>query len=99
MEASITFKEPVLVSESSSTVTRKGQVTVPIRIRRALGLKQGDQVAFALEDGAARLTRSRSYAERTKGVVKTSQPPLTAEQLRAQAEAAIAEGAIERGGG
>jgi AbrB family looped-hinge helix DNA binding protein len=87
------------VSESVSTVTRKGQVTVPLKIRRALGLKEGDKVVFVLEAGAARLQPSASYVERTRGAVKTDQPPLTAAELREQAEAAIAEGAIERSGG
>ena len=88
-----------MVNESISTVTRKGQVTVPVGIRRALGLKEGDKVAFVLEDGVARLKRRESYAERTAGAVKTDQPPLTAEQLRQAAEQAIADETIERSGG
>lgn len=34
-----------------STITSKGQLTVPVEIRRRLGLKKGDQVDFVLEDG------------------------------------------------
>lgn len=30
----------------SSTVTSKGQVTIPMRIRRALGIRQGSRIAF-----------------------------------------------------
>jgi AbrB family looped-hinge helix DNA binding protein len=86
------------VSESVSIVTRKGQVTVPVKIRHALGIKEGDKVAFVLEGSEARLKPTASYVERTKGVVKTNQPPLAASQLRAEAEAAIVEGAIERSG-
>src|SRR5688572_1264918 len=97
--SSSTFYERMPVSESVSTVTRKGQVTVPLRIRQALGIKEGDKVAFTLEAGAARLKPTTSYVERTKGAVKTNQPPLTAAQLREEAEAAIAEVAIERSGG
>lgn len=33
----------------SSAVTRKGQVTIPARIRRRLGIKEGDRVAFVDE--------------------------------------------------
>ena len=29
-----------------STVTSKGQITIPIEVRRNLGLRQGDQVEF-----------------------------------------------------
>jgi len=35
----------------SSTISSKGQVTVPIEVRRRLGLKVGDRVEFAFEDG------------------------------------------------
>jgi AbrB family looped-hinge helix DNA binding protein len=39
----------------SSTVTRKGQVTIPMAIRRALGIRQGSRVAFAHENGKVEL--------------------------------------------
>lgn len=35
----------------SSTISLKGQVTVPIEVRRRLGLKAGDRVNFVFEDG------------------------------------------------
>ena len=35
----------------SSTVSSKGQVTVPIEVRHRLGLKEGDRVEFVYEDG------------------------------------------------
>ncbi len=36
-------------------VTRKGQVTLPVDIRRALKLQEGDTVAFRIEDGEVRV--------------------------------------------
>lgn len=33
----------------TSTVTQKGQVTIPAGIRRTLGLRTGDRVAFVQE--------------------------------------------------
>lgn len=36
---------------ASSTISSKGQITVPIEVRRRLGLKEGDRVEFAFEDG------------------------------------------------
>lgn len=35
----------------TSTISSKGQVTVPIEVRRRLGLKEGDRVEFGFEDG------------------------------------------------
>ena len=36
-------------------VTSKGQVTIPIEIRRALGIRQGSKVAFAQKNGKVEL--------------------------------------------
>ena len=35
----------------SSTISSKGQVTVPIEVRHRLGLREGDRVEFVFEDG------------------------------------------------
>lgn len=41
----------------NSTVTVKGQITIPKAMRQYLGLAPGDQVAFAyLDDGGIRIT-------------------------------------------
>ena len=40
-------------------ITRKGQVTLPADIRRALKLQEGDTVAFRLEDGEVRVRPAR----------------------------------------
>lgn len=82
-----------------TVVTRKGQVTVPVEIRRELGLNIGDKVTFTIDEGNVRLARTGSVVERTAGVFKDSKPALTAERLRQAAEQAIAEGAVERMGG
>lgn len=34
----------------SSTISSKGQITVPLEVRQRLGLKEGDQVEFVNED-------------------------------------------------
>jgi antitoxin PrlF len=45
------------VLEIISTVTSKGQVTVPVAVRRHLGIGAHDKVAFVLdESGAVRLS-------------------------------------------
>ena len=38
-----------------STVTRKGQVTIPIEIRRRLGIHEGDQIEFSAVDNVVHI--------------------------------------------
>jgi len=40
-----------------STVTRKGQVTIPKEVREALGARPGDRVEFILEAGSVKLVK------------------------------------------
>jgi antitoxin PrlF len=43
-------------------VTQKGQVTIPLDVRRALGIKPGSDVAFELDERGARLVVDRASA-------------------------------------
>lgn len=43
---------------SVSRVTSKFQATIPAAVRTALGIKQGDAIAFEIENGLVRLTRA-----------------------------------------
>lgn len=45
-------------------ITSKGQITLPINIRRALNLKDGDKVAFIEKDGQYMLVNPVSLAIR-----------------------------------
>ncbi len=42
-----------------ATVTSKGQVTIPVEVRRALGLADGGPVVFTSEDGVVTLRSAR----------------------------------------
>lgn len=86
------------MKEHVTVLTRKGQITVPADVRRALGLKRGDKIAVLMEGTEVRLAPARSVVERTRGAVKTTQPPLSARELREAAEKAWAADATERGG-
>lgn len=35
----------------SSTVSSKGQVTIPLEVRQRLGLREGDRVEFVFDEG------------------------------------------------
>ena len=36
---------------SASTISSKGQITIPIEVRHRLGLKEGDRIEFVFEEG------------------------------------------------
>lgn len=39
----------------TTSVTSKGQVTIPLKIRQELGIRKGSKVAFSLVDGLIQL--------------------------------------------
>ncbi|MDQ2695753.1 MAG: type II toxin-antitoxin system PrlF family antitoxin [Pseudomonadota bacterium] len=53
-----------------ATLTSKGQVTIPANVRRMLGLKPGDQVAFVVEDSRVVLVREENRIEAAFGLIK-----------------------------
>src|SRR5438045_2098139 len=63
-----------------TTMTQKGQVTVPAEIRAHLGLKPRDRVRFVLEGDAVRLRRAPSRIARHFGAVPVAGQPLDARQ-------------------
>ncbi|MHB8644957.1 MAG: AbrB/MazE/SpoVT family DNA-binding domain-containing protein [Thermomicrobiales bacterium] len=48
------------MSAHLGVITRKGQITVPADIRRALQLQEGDTVAFRIEDGEVRVRPAKA---------------------------------------
>ncbi|MCU1295957.1 MAG: transcriptional regulator, AbrB family [Acidobacteriaceae bacterium] len=58
----------------SSTISSKGQVTVPQEIRQRIGLSAGDRVEFVIENGQALLRPFRGEANpftKYKGSLKS----------------------------
>lgn len=49
--------------EKRATVTAKGQVVIPIDMRRALGIEDGAPVVFTLEEGFLTLRLLRPSAK------------------------------------
>jgi AbrB family looped-hinge helix DNA binding protein len=61
MEDSKTTKEML------SSVSPKGQITIPVAIRRLLGVKPKDTVAFAIKDGQVTISPARFSLESAFG--------------------------------
>jgi len=84
--------------ELLTVVTRKGQITVPAEIRKALNLKEGDKVALSIsetEKEQATLRPIRSVAEMTFGSVTPRRRPEDFEELRREFEEGVAEEVME----
>lgn len=72
-----------------SVVTGKGQITLPVEIRRALGVKEGDKVELSLSDAGQALVilrPVRSIAEATFGAVAPRKRPEDFQELRHEFE-------------
>jgi AbrB family looped-hinge helix DNA binding protein len=83
--------------EQLRVLTRKGQVTVPAEIRRALKLKEGDKLVFSLEnraDGQIILRPVRSVAKMTAGAFTPRRRPEDLKALREAAWDDVAEEAL-----
>ena len=68
----------------TSTMTSKGQITIPKRIREMLGLQIHDRVVFTpVEDGKVLLTTETKSAEALFGLLKHKKPakPVPVEEM------------------
>lgn len=66
----------------TTTVTSKGQVTIPKEIRQKLGIRKGTRVEFVLVDGRVELRIHSSPAQVPQsgfGLLKSRLPPVPAD--------------------
>ncbi|MHB8575945.1 MAG: AbrB/MazE/SpoVT family DNA-binding domain-containing protein, partial [Dehalococcoidia bacterium] len=61
----------------TSSLTSKGQVTLPAPIRRLLGVSAPDKVTFVVTDGQVRVTPASSVTARTAGLLASEHPMLS----------------------
>ena len=63
----------MIVMHQLSKLTSKFQATIPLAVRRVLGLKPGDAVVFEVEDGKVTLRRAmpvdKAYAQALEGTL------------------------------
>jgi AbrB family looped-hinge helix DNA binding protein len=74
-----------------TTLTQKGQVTVPAAIRSRLGLKPHDRVRFEVVGDEVRLRPAPSRIARHFGAVASAGTPLTAQEEREAFEEGVAQ--------
>ncbi len=77
-------------------VGKKGQITLPVEMRRALHLKEGDKVVVTREGEEIHVVRIGSVVERTAGVIRArdGRTP-SVRELKDVAEQAMADDAYE----
>lgn len=72
----------------SSTLTARGQTTIPAEIRKKLALKPGDRILYLEEDGRVRIVAADRRASDLKGLLPKPDHAVSLEEM----EAAIATG-------
>jgi antitoxin PrlF len=67
---------------STSTLTRKGQTTIPVKVRNHLKLRPGDKIEFVIErDGRVVLTPKNIDVRQLRGMLGRAGRHLTIEQM------------------
>ena len=69
----------------TATVTSKGQVTIPKRVRSLMAIKTGDRLAFNLDDdGSLRVSPVRSEKRPLRGLLSdyAKTQPVDGERIR-----------------
>jgi AbrB family looped-hinge helix DNA binding protein len=81
-----------------TSVTSKGQVTIPAEIREYLGIKPRDKVQFEVDaDGSVRVSPAPSRLSAVFASVKPSTVHKDDATLRREFEEGVAEEALRRG--
>jgi AbrB family looped-hinge helix DNA binding protein len=67
---------------ATAALTSKGQITIPIEVRRKLGLKAGDRIGFIEnENGEFVLKPKTGSIMALRGIVKWTGKPVTIQEM------------------
>jgi AbrB family looped-hinge helix DNA binding protein len=80
-----------LKTTTTTSITQRGQVTIPAEIRRLLKVRPKDKVTFTVEGGEVKLKAARYSLESAFGSVKPYHKPEDFEQISREAKEAKAE--------
>ena len=78
---------------ASATVTSKGQITIPVRVRETLGLKAGDRVDFVqTEPRRFEIIPATGSVRDLKGMLyKKGRKPVSIEKMNAAIEWGVSQ--------
>lgn len=80
-----------------STITRKGQVTIPKAIRDRLGVKEGKKVFFVMRGEEVVLKVVKGTILDLRGSVRASKHPEDFEKIRRSVKQAVAKKVVGHG--
>ncbi|HLX56753.1 MAG TPA: type II toxin-antitoxin system PrlF family antitoxin [Ktedonobacteraceae bacterium] len=83
--------------EYETSLTEKGQVTIPQEIRRLLGLQPRDKVRFEVEGDEIKISRAESKLLKWFASVAPRNKPEDFEKVREEFEKGVAEEVISEG--
>jgi AbrB family looped-hinge helix DNA binding protein len=66
-------------------------VTIPVELRRELGLEPGDRVEFVRENGSIQVRKAESIVRKLAGSIPSRGRVLSPEEIHEEAEKAIVE--------
>lgn len=85
------------MKEMTTTITRRGQVTIPAEVRRLLKVKPMDKVSFTIIDGnEVRLAPAAFTLESAYGSVTPSRKPEDFKKIAQAAKEAKAEETVRK---
>ena len=79
------------MQEYETTMTEKGQVTIPQEIRRMMGLNPRDKVRFEVEGEVVKIRRASSRLLQGYGAVTPKEKPENFQELRENFEKGVAK--------
>lgn len=84
------------MQQFTSSITSKGQVTIPKNVRDLLGVSSPDKISFIIEKDLVKIMPATSVVEATAGILKSKMKSLSPRQEKKAAESAIAQEVIRR---
>lgn len=78
-------------------ITAKGQVTIPKKIRKMLGIESGDWIIFSVEGGKAMMYPVRGTLLELRGSLKPREVPENLNAVREEVKRKIAGRAVHEG--
>jgi antitoxin PrlF len=67
-----------------ATVTSKGQITIPVQVRAAMGLEAGDRIEFVeVEKGKFVIIPATCSVQALKGMIPKPAKPVSIEEMNA----------------